>query len=716
VKNRNDRFAWICALGFEVAIGSSACGDGATPASENPGSGVGTLPDAAAASPDAPRATPDSGGKGGPIDEGGVAIDGGSADETKDGGVGGGSLDGNASQGADGGGDTAREGSDASSDANTDVNTTVDGLNGPDASDARIAQYPLVVALTGSGHGTVTSNVGGIECGGVCAALFDQGTTVILSAVPDPGLVFAGWSIPECPGAGPCAVAINAPRSIAARFFRPVRLSDVDKSPDVFLSNDRLGMQQLTLGRQGVRSDTAVSPGSGIFYFEAQRLVDAPFIELGVATAAVPLDSNLGDTDQTFGVDTGGTITGGGNFIGNFDVVTNAHYGFVVDYRQAHPVVQLVVVDAGAPKVGFMTELSNVTGPLYIFLGGLRQNIGIQASINPGNDTTNFPFFYDPKALLRAAGIDGADQLVLGWGDSYAGVYDQPPSLQVSADQSVPLGSPVTVTATATDAEDGNLTARIAWGDLATPLGARVSAAGGTFTLVPNALGVHQLEATVTDSGNKVTIASVRVNVTGTLPTANPVRLEPDPLSGAGIELSSDGLSARFTASAKLGIRANQGLLHGFQYFEIHRDIAPMNMGGGVVIQNGNLNPYDALDVPPSCSVNVLGGTWHSLMFHKNFPDGFATTEAYYGFAVDYRGAYPIVYVIVGALVVDTIALTDVTVPIYPMLYGNPTVTPSGSAETINFGAQPFHYDPMTVLMSAHVDVTGLEVRWGAGP
>jgi hypothetical protein len=70
----------------------------------------------------------------------------------------------------------------------------------------------------------------------------------------------------------------------------------------------------------------------------------------------------------------------------------------------------------------------------------------------------------------------------------------------------------------------------------------------------------------------------------------------------------------------------------------------------------------------------------------------------------------------VGGLVVDTIALTDVTVPIYPMLYGNPTVTPSGSAETINFGALPFHYDPVSVLTNANVDVTGLEVRWGAAP
>jgi hypothetical protein len=71
--------------------------------------------------------------------------------------------------------------------------------------------------------------------------------------------------------------------------------------------------------------------------------------------------------------------------------------------------------------------------------------------------------------------------------------------------------------------------------------------------------------------------------------------------------------------------------------------------------------------------------------------------------------------VIVKAQVVDTIGLDDVTVPVYPMLYGNPTVTPSGSAMTINFGAKPFHYDPNAALVAAGVDVTGLKVGWGGG-
>src|SRR5262249_17760689 len=150
-------------------------------------------------------------------------------------------------------------------------------------------------------------------------------------------------------------------------------------------------------------------------------------------------------------------VTGAGNLLGNFDPHANAHFGFVVDYRAPHPIVHLIGLDAGSTKVLFSAQLSNVTAPLYIFAGGLRQKIGIQATINPGNDTTNFPFSYDPKALLAAAGISGSAELVAGWGDTFAGPLDEPPSLAVSADQAIALGSSVTVTAMATDQEEGDL-------------------------------------------------------------------------------------------------------------------------------------------------------------------------------------------------------------------------------------------------------------------
>ena len=109
----------------------------------------------------------------------------------------------------------------------------------------------------------------------------------------------------------------------------------------------------------------------------------------------------------------------------------------------------------------------------------------------------------------------------------------------------------------------------------------------------------------------------MRVTVTGTSPVYDPVRLVPDPLTGDGIVLTPDGLGAHFTSNAKMAIRANQGLYRGFQYFEFHRELAPANVGGGVVIGDGDLDPYGPRDIPPSCSVNALGSTWRELMFQK---------------------------------------------------------------------------------------------------
>ncbi|GEM_PF-1022297 len=52
----------------------------------------------------------------------------------------------------------------------------------------------LVVETAGPGTGTVTSDVPGIECGLECKASYAQQRTVTLTAVADPGSVFAGYS------------------------------------------------------------------------------------------------------------------------------------------------------------------------------------------------------------------------------------------------------------------------------------------------------------------------------------------------------------------------------------------------------------------------------------------------------------------------------------------------------------------------------------------
>jgi hypothetical protein len=52
----------------------------------------------------------------------------------------------------------------------------------------------LTVSKTGTGTGSVSSSPAGITCGGTCASSFDYGTVVTLTATPDAGSVFTGWS------------------------------------------------------------------------------------------------------------------------------------------------------------------------------------------------------------------------------------------------------------------------------------------------------------------------------------------------------------------------------------------------------------------------------------------------------------------------------------------------------------------------------------------
>ncbi len=54
--------------------------------------------------------------------------------------------------------------------------------------------FTLTVTKSGTGGGTVTSNPAGINCGADCSEPYDGGTVVFLTATPDPGSEFAGWS------------------------------------------------------------------------------------------------------------------------------------------------------------------------------------------------------------------------------------------------------------------------------------------------------------------------------------------------------------------------------------------------------------------------------------------------------------------------------------------------------------------------------------------
>ena len=74
--------------------------------------------------------------------------------------------------------------------------------------------FNLSVSKGGTGDGTVTSSDGGINCGSDCTESYAEGTTVILTALPDSGPTFNCWSGGGCNGTGSCVVTMNGATTV----------------------------------------------------------------------------------------------------------------------------------------------------------------------------------------------------------------------------------------------------------------------------------------------------------------------------------------------------------------------------------------------------------------------------------------------------------------------------------------------------------------------
>ena len=99
---------------------------------------------------------------------------------------------------------------------------------------APVVRHPqFELDVVNAGGGSVTADVGGIDCGTHCAATLDSGTRVTLNAQADPGLVFVGWTTHVCDDAGAvcagcatfatCSFTLVEAASIRAVFRDPSR-------------------------------------------------------------------------------------------------------------------------------------------------------------------------------------------------------------------------------------------------------------------------------------------------------------------------------------------------------------------------------------------------------------------------------------------------------------------------------------------------------------
>lgn len=87
-----------------------------------------------------------------------------------------------------------------------------------------IRTFVLTIAKGGHGAGVVRSAPAAIECGASCSGSFEDGEAVTLSARPDAGSEFVGWSGP-CAGDGPCRVVLDHNTTVSATFGTKSRTS-----------------------------------------------------------------------------------------------------------------------------------------------------------------------------------------------------------------------------------------------------------------------------------------------------------------------------------------------------------------------------------------------------------------------------------------------------------------------------------------------------------
>jgi len=95
---------------------------------------------------------------------------------------------------------------------------------------APVVKYPLTITKNGTGTGSVECNTGGGP--GACAAEYDKGTKVTLSATPTAGSTFAGWS-GACSGTGACEVTLTAATSVAATFTAEEHTATTSTTPTI---------------------------------------------------------------------------------------------------------------------------------------------------------------------------------------------------------------------------------------------------------------------------------------------------------------------------------------------------------------------------------------------------------------------------------------------------------------------------------------------------
>jgi hypothetical protein len=106
----------------------------------------------------------------------------------------------------------------------------------------------LTVSKEGTGSGTVTSGPAGINCGGDCSESYNVDTVVTLTATPDAGSVFSGWSgDPDCLDG---TVTMDADKTCDATFSKRLNVTAANGG-EIWRIGSRQTIQWMSSGVSG---------------------------------------------------------------------------------------------------------------------------------------------------------------------------------------------------------------------------------------------------------------------------------------------------------------------------------------------------------------------------------------------------------------------------------------------------------------------------------
>ena len=144
-----------------------------------------------------------------------------------------------------------------SGDASGSASPVTVTMNAAKSVTANFALKTYTLSVNKNGGGTITSNTGGINCGNTCSGTFNAGASVQLTATPDTGYVFTGWSGDASGSANPASVTMSGAKTVTANFTQSYTLT-ISKTGNGSVTSNPSGISC------GTTCSATFSPGSTV--------------------------------------------------------------------------------------------------------------------------------------------------------------------------------------------------------------------------------------------------------------------------------------------------------------------------------------------------------------------------------------------------------------------------------------------------------------------